>query len=70
MNKEKKIIADRTIKLYSNLKFQEKNLVYLKNGDSAVLEETGKIYIDQEGKEHKVFRLRRNSRTYFVIEEL
>jgi hypothetical protein len=33
-------------------------------------EETGKVHMNAEGKECKVLRLRKNTRNYYVLEEL
>lgn len=67
MNKTITITLGKPIKLYANLKFEEKGLTYLKEGVTVTLEETGKIYIDEEGKNYSVLRFRKNTRNYYVL---
>lgn len=69
MNRQTTITLEKTLKLYANLKFEEKGLTHLKPGVTVLLEETGKVHIDEEGKEHNVLRLRRNTRNYYIIED-
>lgn len=57
------------IKLYSNLKFEESKMTRLVEGNTVILEETGKVHIDTEGRERRVFRLRKNTRNYYVLED-
>ena len=70
MNRKITITATEPIKLYANLKFEERGVTRLKVGVTAVLEETGKIHTNEEGKDCKVLRLRKNTRNYYVLEEL
>jgi len=34
-----------------------------------VLEDTGKIHEDEEGNQKTIFRIRRNTRNYYALEE-
>jgi hypothetical protein len=70
MNRKITITVTEPIKLYANLKFEERGVTRLKVGATAVLEETGKIHTNEEGKDCKVLRLRKNTRNYYVLEEL
>jgi len=63
-----KITLDKPLKLYSSLKFEEKGLTYLKEGISVNLEETGKIYVDKDGKVYNILRFRKNTRNYYVLD--
>ncbi len=58
------------VKLYASLKFEEKGITRLKAGETVTFEETGKAHVNSEGKECKVLRLRKNTRNYYVLEEL
>lgn len=69
MNRQVTITTDKKIKLYANLKFEEKGITSLKAGVTVMLEETGKIHMDEEGKEYRVLRLRKNTRNYYVLED-
>jgi hypothetical protein len=55
--------------LYSNLKFEKGKAATLKAGNTVILEETGKIHIDESGMERKVFRIRKKTRNYYVLGE-
>ena len=68
MNRQLTITPEKPIKLYANLKFQEKGLTYLKPGEPVTLEETGKVHVNGEGKEIRILRLRRNTRNYYIID--
>jgi len=70
LNKTRTITAEESIKLYANLKFEEKGLTTIKPGTTVTLEETGKVYEDREGKSYEVLRLRKNTRNYYVLMEL
>jgi len=52
------------------LKFEEKGITRLKEGVTVTFEETGKIHTNQEGKDCKVLRLRKNTRNYYILEEV
>ena len=41
----------------------------MKAGNTVTLEETGKVYTDETGAERKIFRIRKNTRNYYVLEE-
>jgi hypothetical protein len=56
--------------MFSSLKFTEKCITNLKPGITVTLEETGKVHTDDEGKEHKVLRLRRDTRNYYTFDSL
>lgn len=58
------------LKLYSSLKFEEKGITKIKAGVNVVLEDTGKIHVDSEGNHKRVFRLRKNTRNYYTLEDL
>ncbi len=65
------ISEEAQLKLYSSLKFEEeRGTSRAKPGSTVVLEQTGKLYKDNEGKVHKVFRLRKNKRNYYTLEGL
>lgn len=68
MNRTKTINLQKPIKLYANLKFEEKGLITLKPGVTVDLEETGKVHIDKKGKEYRIYRLRRNTRNYYILD--
>lgn len=70
MNRKKIVTLEETVKLYANLKFEEKGITTLRAGTTVTLEETGKIYTDVEGKDNKVLRIRKNTRNYYVLEEI
>jgi hypothetical protein len=70
MNRTITITLEKNLKLYSSLKFLEKGITNLKPGITIVLEETGKVHADEEGKACKVFRLRRDTRNYYTLENL
>ena len=70
MNRKTTIVLAETVKLYANLKFEEKGLTSLKVGETVTLEETGKIHTDEEGNDHKVLRVRKNTRNYYVLSDL
>ncbi len=70
MNRTITITLEKNLKLYSSLKFLEKGITNLKPGTTVVLEETGKVHADEEGKTYKVFRLRRDTRNYYTLENL
>ena len=59
-----------SLKLYANLKFEEKGITRIKEGVTVTLEETGKVHTNAEGKDCKVLRLRKNTRNYYILEEL
>lgn len=69
MNRTKTITLEHTIKLYANLKFEEKGLTVLRAGTTVSLEETGKVHVNEEGTEFDVYRLRRNTRNYYVLDD-
>jgi hypothetical protein len=58
------------LKLYSSLKFVEKGITKIKSGTDVTLEDTGKIHLDEDGNPHKVFRIRKNTRNYYTLENL
>lgn len=70
MNRTLEVTLSEPIKLYASLKFEEKGVSKLKEGETVTLEETGKIHINEEGKECKVLRLRKATRNYYLLEEL
>ena len=70
MNRKTTITVTEPVKLYANLKFEERGITRLKEGTTVVLEETGKVHTNEEGKDCKVLRLRKNTRNYYVLEEL
>lgn len=70
MNRKLTITLEKQLKLYSNLKFEEKGLTSLKPGTTVTFEETGKIHTDEEGKDRKVLRLRKNTRNYYTLDSL
>lgn len=69
MNRKLTVTLETPIKLYANLKFEEKGLTTLKEGVTATFEETGKVHTDEEGKDYRVLRLRKNTRNYYVLDE-
>lgn len=70
MNRKLTVTLSETVKLYASLKFEEKGITRLKEGETVTFEETGKVHINEEGKECKVLRLRKNTRNYYVLEEI
>jgi hypothetical protein len=70
MNRRITITVSEPLKLYSSLKFDEKGIARLKEGTTVTLEETGKIHTNDEGKDCRVLRLRKNTRNYYVLEEI
>lgn len=70
MNRTLTVTLTQAVKLYASLKFEEKGITRLKEGETVTLEETGKVHINSEGKECKVLRLRKNTRNYYLLEEL
>lgn len=69
-NRKITITVSEPVKLYASLKFEEKGITKLKEGTTVVLEETGKVHTNDEGKDCKVLRLRKNTRNYYVLEEI
>jgi hypothetical protein len=70
MNRKLTMTLSEPVKLYASLKFEEKGITRLKAGETVTFEETGKAHVNSEGKECKVLRLRKNTRNYYVLEEL
>jgi len=70
MNRKLTVTLSEPVKLYASLKFEEKGITRLKAGDTVTFEETGKVHVNDEGKECKVLRLRKNTRNYYVLEVL
>lgn len=70
MNRKVTVTLEKSLKMYSNLKFQEKGTTNLKPGATVTLEDTGKVHVDEQGKETKVFRLKKNTRNYYTLENL
>jgi len=71
LNKTREIRnINKPLKLYANLKFEEKGITTIKPGVYVTLEETGKVYEDETGKQYEVLRLRKNTRNYYVLIEL
>ncbi len=70
MNRKLTKTLSEPVKLYASLKFEEKGITRLKAGETVTFEETGKAHVNSEGKECKVLRLRKNTRNYYVLEEL
>jgi hypothetical protein len=58
---------DSPLQMYSNLKFDPSKSSTLKAGATVTLEETGKLHVDEEGLPRKVFRIRKNTRNYYVL---
>jgi hypothetical protein len=70
MNRKKVVTLEETVKLYANLKFEEKGVATLNPGTTVTFEETGKVYTDPDGKDCKVLRLRKTNRNYYILEPL
>lgn len=70
MNRKQTITLENPVKLYASLKFEEKGLTSLKAGVTVIFEETGKIHTNLEGQNCKVLRLRKNTRNYYILEEV
>ena len=70
MNRKLTMTLSEPVKLYASLKFEEEGITRLKAGETVTFEETGKAHVNSEGKECKVLRLRKNTRNYYVLEEL
>lgn len=68
MNREISKTIKTPLRLYSNLKFDETKVSLIKPGNTVILEETGKVHINEEGEEKKIFRFRKNTRNYYVLE--
>lgn len=61
---------DSPLQLYSNLKFDPSKSSTLKAGVTVTLEETGKLHVDEGGFTRKVFRIRKNTRNYYVLGDI
>lgn len=70
MNRKLTVTLTEPVKLYASLKFEEKGITRLKEGVTVTFEETGKVHTNAEGKDCKVLRLRKNTRNYYILEEL
>lgn len=70
MNRKVTVTLEKSLKMYANLKFQDEGTTSLKPGVTVTLEDTGKVHLDAEGKEAKVFRLKKNTRNYYTLENL
>ena len=70
MNRQLTVTLKESLKLYANLKFEEKGIIRVKAGETVTFEETGKVYQDPNGEYKTVMRLRRNTRNYYTIGEL
>jgi len=70
MNRKLTVTLAESVKLYASLKFEEKGITRLKAGDTVTFEETGKVHVNEDGKECKVLRLRKNTRNYYVLDVL
>ncbi len=70
MNRKVTITLEKQLKMFSSLKFTEKGITSLKPGATITLEETGKVHTDEEGKEHKVLRLRKDTRNYYTFDTM
>lgn len=69
MNRAISKTLEKPLRIYSNLKFEETKSTSIKAGSTVLLEETGKVHVDESGVERKVFRIRKNTRNYYVLEE-
>ena len=70
MNRKVTVTLEKQLKMFSSLKFAEKGITTLKPGATVTFEETGKFHTDKEGKEHKVLRLRKDTRNYYTFDSL
>jgi hypothetical protein len=70
MNRKVTVTLEKQLKMFSSLKFNQKGITSMKPGSTITLEETGKIHTDEEGKEHKVLRLRKDTRNYYTFDSL
>lgn len=70
MNRKVTVTLEKQLKMFSSLKFNEKGITSLKPGATITLEDTGKVHTDDEGREHKVLRLRRDTRNYYTFDSL
>jgi hypothetical protein len=70
MNRKITITLEKQLKMFSSLKFTEKGITTLKPGATITFEETGKFHTDEGGNEHKVLRLRRDTRNYYTFDSL
>jgi len=70
MNRKITVTLEKFLPMFSSLKFSEKGITNLKPGTTVTLEETGKVHTDAEGKEHKVLRLRKDTRNYYTFDSL
>jgi hypothetical protein len=70
MNRSISKTLETPTRLYSNLKFEKDKSSLIKEGVTVILEETGKIYMDEMGIEKKIFRIRKKNRNYYMVEEL
>jgi hypothetical protein len=70
MNRQVTVTNTEPMRLYSNLKFEEKGVTILKPNNTVILEETGKIHTDENGKDYNVLRIRKNTRNYYVLTEI
>ena len=70
MNRKVTVTLEKKKKMFSSLKFNERGITSLKPGTTITLEETGKVHTDDEGREHKILRLRRDTRNYYTFDSL
>lgn len=70
MNRKITITTGKQIKLFTNLKFEDKGQTFIKPGTTVTLEETGKVHTNEKGEDCKVLRLRKNTRNYYTLETL
>jgi len=68
MNRTVTKVLETPLKIYSNLKFIEGGTIKLKPGTTVTLEDTGKVHEDENGNVRSVFRIRRNTRNYYILE--
>jgi hypothetical protein len=68
MNRTVTKVLEAPLKIYSNLKFIEGGTIKLKQGTTVTLEDTGKVHEDENGISRSVFRIRRNTRNYYILD--
>lgn len=70
MNRKVTITLERHLQMFSSLKFNQKGLTTIKAGATITLEETGKVHTDEHGVEHKILRLRKDTRNYYTFDSM
>lgn len=68
MNRKITKTLESPLKIYANLKFNEIGASKIKPGTLVELEDTGKIFEDENGNKRSIFRIRKKTRNYYVLD--